>query len=139
MQNILKPLLVILGLVALGAVVYVFLIKQPVEAPLTRTNTSGVTVPANESRTTVSDQVNVEEFQRLLNQLNGIRLNRDVFSRPQYGFLVDHTQTALQKLDETKAIAPLGKQNPFQGLDGGSPAIMLQGAPVNTVTPNRSR
>lgn len=134
MQNKLKPILIILGLVALSAIVYVFLIRKPVEEPLTRTSTAtGVTTSASEPNSQVSDQVNVEEFQQLLFQLNKIQLNRGVFSKEQYPILIDHTQTALMKLDETKAIAPLGKQNPFQAL--GAPNIVLQASPVTPKSP----
>ena len=135
MQNILKPILIILGLVTLGAVVYFYFIQQPVEAPLTRTSATGETVPATQEREAVSNEVNVEEFQRLLIQLDSIDLNGEVFSKPQYMQLIDHTQTALIKLDETKAIAPLSKDNPFRGLDFISPVIMLQGTATPQVTP----
>jgi|GEM_PF-2853335 len=135
MQNILKPILVILGLVTLGAVVYFFLIQKPVEAPLTRTSTTGETTPATQEREFVSSEINVEEFQKLLRQLDTIDLNGDIFSKSQYMQLVDHTQTALIKLDETKAIAPLSKDNPFRGLDFISPMIMLQGTVTPQVTP----
>lgn len=135
MQNILKPILIILGLVALAAVVYFYFIQQPVEAPLTRTSTTGETVSASEEREFGSNAVNVEEFQRLLMQLDAIDLTGDVFLKPQYMQLVDHTQTALIKLDETKAISPLSKDNPFRGLDFISPIIMLQGTATPQVTP----
>lgn len=138
MKNILKPILIILGLVALAAVVYFYFIQQPVEAPLTRTSTTGTTVSATEERQLVSEEINIEEFQRLLSQLDAIDLNGEVFLKPQYMQLVDHTQTALIKLDETKAIAPLSKDNPFQGLGFIAPVIMLQGTATPQVTP-RSR
>lgn len=134
MQNKLKPILIILGLVALSAVVYVFLIRKPVEVPLTRTSASGVTTSATEPNPQASNDVNVEEFQKLLAELNKIQLNKGVFSKEQYASLIDHTQTALIKLDETKAMAPLGKQNPFQALN--TPSIVLQASPV---TPNKPR
>lgn len=135
MQNILKPILIILGLVTLGAVVYFYFIKQPVEVPLTRTSTTGGTVSATQEREFVSNEVNVEEFQKLLIQLDTIDLNGDIFSKSQYLQLIDHTQTALIKLDETKAIAPLSKDNPFRGLDFISPMIMLQGTATPQITP----
>jgi hypothetical protein len=127
MKNTLKPILIILGLVALGAFVYIFLIRDPETASLTRTTPGGTTLPAGSARP--SDQVNVEQFQKLLAELNSIRLDRGVFSREQYPSLIDHTQTALIKLDQTKAVAPLGKQNPFQALDGMSASVILQGTP----------
>jgi len=134
MQNILKPILVILGLVAIGAVVYVYLIRQPEQSSITRTSAGGVTTPANEERQVVSNTVNVEEFQRLLLQLNAINLDSGIFASPQYVGLIDHTQTALMKLDETKAIAPISKQNPFEALNI-SPVIMLQGTATPQLTP----
>lgn len=137
MQNILKPILIILGLVALGAVVYVYVIRQPETPAITRTSTNGVATDAAEQRNNVSNAVNVEEFQRLLMELNAIKLDASVFGSPQYVGLVDHTQTALMKLDQTKAIAPISKQNPFLGLDI-APVIILQGAATQPLTP-RSR
>ena len=127
MKNTLKPILIILGLVALGAFVYIFLIRDPETASLTRTTPGGTTLPVGSARP--SDQVNVEQFQKLLAELNSIRLDKGVFSREQYPSLIDHTQAALIKLDQTKANAPLGKQNPFQVLDGMSASVILQGTP----------
>lgn len=135
MQNTLKPILIILGLVAIGATVYIFLIRQPAEAPLTRTNANGVSVPVGDQQAQLSDQVNVEKFQKLLAELNSIRLDRGVFLKEQYPNLIDHTEAALLKLDETKSTAPIGKQNPFQSLDGMSSPVLLQGAPSSSVTP----
>lgn len=134
MQNILKPILVILGLVALGAVVYVFVIQKPAESAITRTSAEGVTTPANEEKQVASNTVNVEEFQRLLIQLNSINLDNRIFTSPQYVGLIDHTQTALMKLDETKASAPISKQNPFQSLDA-TPVITLQATATPRLTP----
>jgi len=134
MQNILKPILVILGLVALGAVVYVFVIQKPEQSAITRTSAAGVTTPANEERQVVSNTVNVEEFQRLLLQLNTINLDSGIFTSQQYAGLIDHTQTALIKLDETKAIAPISKLNPFQSLDV-VPVVTLQATPTLRITP----
>lgn len=134
MQNILKPILVILGLVALGAVVYVFVIQKPQESAITRTSAAGVTTPASEERQVVSNTVNVEEFQRLLLQLNAINLDNGIFTSPKYVGLIDHTQTALIKLEETKAIAPISKENPFQSLNI-VPVITLQSTTTPRLTP----
>lgn len=136
MKNILKPILVILGLVALGAVVYIYMIQKKEVPTLTRTSSSGVSVSATDPRVQVSNQVNVEEFQKLLVELNAIQLNTNVFSKQQYPSLIDHTQNALIKLDERRATAPLGKQNPFQVLDGSVSTVTLQGSPV---TPKSAR
>lgn len=137
MQNILKPILIILGLVALGALVYVYIIRQPETPAITRTSANGVTTDASEQRDTVSNTVNVEEFQRLLMELNAINLDSNIFMSSQYVGLVDHTQTALIKLDQTRLIAPISKQNPFLGLDMAA-VIILQGTATPSVMP-RSR
>lgn len=137
MQNILKPILIILGLVALGALVYVFAIKGKPLPEITRTTTSGVTTSASEPLAP-SVAVDVAEFQRFLAELNAINLNTQVFQKEQFPMLIDHTQTALIKLDETKAIAPLGKMNPFEALDG-MPAMMFSPTSTSVVIPPRNR
>lgn len=138
MKDTLKPILTILALVGLAALVYFYFIKQPESAPLTRTSSSGVTTSATEQRVPVSTAVNVDEFQRLLVELDSIDLQSELFSKQQYRELVDHTQTALIKLDETKAIAPISKQNPFGSLESNTtPVIILQGAPSGQVIPQR--
>lgn len=126
MQNTLKPILIILAIVALVAVGYVLFLKPDTQAPLTRTSADGQEVDATaqtESRQTV------QEFQTLLNQLSGVSLEKTVFALPQYGTLIDHTQTALLKLEQTRLIAPAGKPDPFQSLDVQA-SVQLQATPV---------
>ncbi len=127
MKNTLKPLLIILALVALGALVYVFFIQQEEPASLTRNSQDQ---GATRAAVGVTTGVDVAEFQTLLQELNAISLNKNVFAMPQYPTLLDHTETALIKLEATRLTAPAGKEDPFESL-GRTPTIQLQGSGVS--------
>lgn len=136
MQKTLKPILIILALVVVGALVYIFLIKKEEVPALTRETSSGVVVDASAPRNQQVADINIDEFQKLLIQIDRIKLNGQVFNAEQYATLIDHTQTALVKLEETRLIAPVGKPNPFRDLNGTS-AVQVQ--PVIPSTIKRDR
>lgn len=125
MQKNLKPIAIILALVVVGALVYVFLIKKEEAPALTRETSSGGVVDASTPRNQQVADINIDEFQKLLIQIDRIKLNGQVFNAQQYSTLIDHTQTALIKLEETRLIAPVGKPNPFRDLNT-TPSVQTQ-------------
>lgn len=123
MQKTLKPILIILGLVVIGALAYVFLIKKDAPPTLTREAQTGVVTDASVQRTQIVADVKVDEFQKLLIEIDRIKLNTEIFNKEQYVTLIDHTQAALIRLEETRLTSPMGKQNPFKDLNSAQTSL----------------
>jgi hypothetical protein len=143
MQNILKPLLIIIALLGIGAAVYIFLIapnRNVSEGTLTRTTQNNQQVPlagpaTTESSVAVRDRV--EKFKRLLDQLEKVQFSPQLFSDPNFNTLNDNTTQALLELDRINAESRLGKDNPFLGFDPEPTPAPTPTTPTRPITPRR--